>query len=83
MKELNDVPPFIAHRVAQDLTERQREVLQTLSRADRLPFREIRNRVANPPPDRTLREDLIHLKRLGLVESKGHGRGSTWAMTRS
>ena len=67
------------HRVGHDLTARQRLVLLLLSEADRLAFREIRERLASPPPDRTLREDLIHLKRLGLIESEGHGRGCNLA----
>jgi len=25
-----------------------------------------------------LRDDLIHLKRLGLINSRGHGRGAVW-----
>jgi ATP-dependent DNA helicase RecG len=26
----------------------------------------------------TLRDDLLHLKRLGLIDSRGHGRGAVW-----
>jgi len=66
------------HRVAHDLTKRQREVLQILAGAPRLSFREIRAQLPTPPPDRTLREDLLHLKKLGLVGSEGHGRGAVW-----
>jgi hypothetical protein len=25
-----------------------------------------------------LRDDLLHLKRLGLIDSRGHGRGAVW-----
>lgn len=70
------------HRVGHDLSERQRRVLQVLSGAERLAFREIRQRLL-VSPDRTLREDLIHLKRLGLIESEGRGRGATWNLLRS
>lgn len=68
------------HRIAHDLTERQREILQLLAKSRDLAFREIRQRINNPPPDRTLREDLIHLKRLGLIESGGFGRGALWRL---
>ncbi len=68
------------HRVAYDLTERQREVLQMLSRSRCLAFREIRQNIKNPPPDRTLREDLLHLKRLDLIDSDGFGRGAVWSL---
>ena len=71
------------HRVAYDLTERQRSLLQVLSTADRLAFREIRERLPIPLPARTLREDLIHLKRLDLIESVGRGRGATWTLLRT
>lgn len=37
---------------------------------------------AGHPPERTLREDLIHLKRLGLVVSEGFGRGAIWHLKR-
>ena len=71
------------HRVAHDLTERQRCVLQVLSGAERLAFREVRERLPSRPLDRTLREDLIHLKRLGLIASEGRGRGATWNLRRT
>ncbi len=70
------------HRVAHDLTERQRRLLHVLSRAPELPFREIRRALREEVPDRTLREDLLHLKRLGLIQTKGWGRGATWSLVR-
>ncbi|MHB8767302.1 MAG: hypothetical protein ACYDA8_23595 [Deferrisomatales bacterium] len=70
-------PPL---RIAHDLTERQREVLQILASAPRLAFRVIASRLSSRPADRTLRDDLAHLKRLGLVGSEGYGRGATWAL---
>jgi len=68
------------HRVAHDLTDRQREILHVLARAKQFAFREIRQSIDNPPPERTLREDLIHLKKLGLIESEGFGRGAVWRL---
>lgn len=68
------------HRVAHDLTTRQREILQALASAPSLPFREIRAAISDPPQDRTLRDDLAHLKRLELVELSGFGRGATWRL---
>ena len=70
------------HRVAHDLTGRQREILHVLSGRPSLPLREIRTRIGNPPSDRRLREELLHLKKLGLVSSSGHGRGATWSLMR-
>lgn len=72
-----------SHRIAHDLTERHRAVLQVLSKFERLALREIRERLDNSPPERSLREDLQHLKRLGLVDTDGHGRGATWYLIRT
>jgi ATP-dependent DNA helicase RecG len=71
------------HRVTHDVAERQRRVLQVLSAAERLAFREIRRRLPIPSSDRTLRDDLIHLKRLRLIASEGRGRGVTWNLLRT
>jgi ATP-dependent DNA helicase RecG len=43
-------------------------------------FRQVRKKLNEAPPDRTLREDLIHLKRLGLVDLEGRGRGAAWRL---
>ena len=66
------------HRVTSDLTDRQREVLQVLAGARSLPLREIMRRFSKPPAQATLRDDLYHLQRLGLVALRGHGRGAVW-----
>ena len=50
------------HLVAHDLTDRQREILHILSRKPSLPLRGIRAAMDNTPPDRRLREELLHLK---------------------
>ena len=39
-----------------------------------LEVREIRAQLGQEIAERTLRDDLLHLKRLGLVGSKSHGR---------
>lgn len=66
------------HRVAHDLTDRQREILQVISRSQRIPLRQIMASLSHPPAEATVRDDLYHLKRLGLVNSQGHGRGAVW-----
>lgn len=66
------------HRVAHDLTDRQREMLQIIAQYGPSPLREIIKRMTNPPASATVRDNLYHLKRLELVESRGHGRGSVW-----
>lgn len=70
------------HRVPHDLTQRQREVLQLLARTGKLRFSDIRNGLENPPSDRSIRNDLTHLRRLGLTQLEGHGRGARWSLVK-
>lgn len=71
------------HRVAHDLTERQREMLHILARHGSLPLRAIRKQLSNPPSDRMIQEDLAYLRRIDLVESSGRGRGAVYRLRRT
>lgn len=73
------VPPL---RIAYDLTERQREILGMISSTDEIPFRLIRDGLLDPPADRTIRDDLAFLKGVGLIGSKGFGRGAVWYLVK-
>ena len=73
---------IVPHRVAHDLTERQREILQIVAHHGPIPLRGIMDRMSNPPASATVRDDLYHLKRLELIDSKGHGRGAVWRLCR-
>ncbi|MGH9472039.1 MAG: ATP-binding protein [Terriglobales bacterium] len=66
------------HKVEHRLTSRQRQILHELSAMAPQSFAEIRAIIDPAIPERTLRNDLQLLKRLGLIGSKGHGRGATW-----
>lgn len=72
------------HRIAHNLSDRQRIILQLLSNTSNqgLTFTEIKSKILNPPADRTLRDDFQHLKRLGLVQVSGKGRGAKWSLTK-
>jgi ATP-dependent DNA helicase RecG len=65
-------------RVAHDLTDRQRQILQAIAGERESSFSNIRAQINSSVADRTLRDDLLHLKRLGLIDSRGHGRGAVW-----
>jgi ATP-dependent DNA helicase RecG len=65
-------------RVAHDLTDRQRRILQGIAGGKESSFANIRAQMNSSAADRTLRDDLLHLKRLGLIDSRGHGRGAVW-----
>jgi len=62
-----------------ELTVRQREILKVLEQKPAMALRELGAAMENPPSDRRLREELLQLKRLGLVDQSGHGRGSVWS----
>ena len=70
------------HRVTHDLTGRQRNILHVLSGKPSMPLRDIRIKMDNPPSDRRIREELLYLKKLGLVFSSGYGRGASWSLVR-
>jgi ATP-dependent DNA helicase RecG len=69
--------PHIPREAAQaSLTELQRQLLELLGQVGR-PLRELR--AAQPDrPQWAIKDDLALLKRIGLVDITGHGRGSIW-----
>lgn len=68
------------HRITHDLSERQRMILQSISNANGkgLSLVEIKSKLDPHLSERSLREDFQHLKRLGLINISGWGRGSKW-----
>lgn len=69
------VPP---HRVSHDLTERQRRLLQILSNGEKWKASDINSQLPDLLPTRTLRNDLVLLRELGLIDSSGRGPGARW-----
>lgn len=69
--------------VAHPLTERQRQILNALAYSVDLSFLEIKTKILNPPADRTLQEDLYHLKILNMIHSRGRGRNARWYLVRN
>ena len=65
-------------RVAHDLADRQRQILQSVAGERERQFASIRAQIDPAVADRTLRDDLLHLKRLGFINSRGHGREAVW-----
>jgi ATP-dependent DNA helicase RecG len=68
------------HRVSHDLTERQRRILHFLRDGGKHRLGQIMRGIGVELPPSTLRDDLILLRRLGLVESVGAGRASAWRL---
>jgi len=63
------------------LSVRQEEVLHILQNKKTLSANEIFSNLKNPPSIRTVKA-LSTLKKLGLVEQKGKGRGAAWIHSR-
>jgi ATP-dependent DNA helicase RecG len=68
------------HRIAYDLTPRQREILEILSRSASLTLGRVRAQLSDAPSERTLRREMDDLRHLGLVRSTGRTRGVVWAL---
>ncbi len=68
-------PPL---RVSQDLSERQRRILLTLSSRKEWTFPEIYEALDGPPSERTVRMELSEMSGLGLVGSRGRGKFARW-----
>lgn len=70
------LPP---QRVARNLSERQQQVLSLLSTAHPgLALREIIAQLGDAPAEWEVKNDLLLLKQLALVDTNGHGRGAYW-----
>jgi ATP-dependent DNA helicase RecG len=65
------------HRVALELTARQREICHILAGGE-LPLRNIMARLTDPSAEATVSADLYRLKHLEVINSRGHGRGAVW-----
>ena len=64
-----------------DLTERQRRIIHLL-REGQAQFGEIKRLVAPDLSDTALRNDLKALRELGIIHSKGSGRGTRWLLSK-
>jgi ATP-dependent DNA helicase RecG len=67
-------------RVGHDLSPLQRDLLEALSITGAAPLAGLRPMLRVPAADRTIRENLSFLRRLGLVASTGHGAGARWML---
>jgi len=68
----------LTESLRQEISPRQKQILIILSQQGKIALRDIRRLLENPPADRTIRDDLAELKKLGLIDSEGAGRGSRW-----
>ena len=67
-------------RIGHDLSHLQRQLLEALSVFQAASLADLRTQVSSGAADRTLQENLFFLRQLGLIHSKGRGRGARWIM---
>lgn len=60
------------------LSVRQQEIVEILSKEEALKMREILNRLASPPAERTLKDDLKFLRDNQVIDYKGKSTKTVW-----
>ena len=63
------------------LTQRQKQLLKILSNVP-ASIQIIIEQLSNPPSQRMIQKDLAHLRKLGLVETRGKGKALIWCLKR-
>jgi ATP-dependent DNA helicase RecG len=71
------VPPT---RVSHDLSALQRELLEILDRVGPVSLGQLKARLAQATPERTLQDNLQMLRRLGLADVVGTRRAARWML---
>ena len=66
-----------------NLSDRQQAIVKILAQAKELRASGILEKLEDPPSERTLRRDLITLKRLGIIDSSGHAWTAVWFLKAS
>lgn len=71
------IPP---QRIGHDLTERQQGILRTLGGGRPLSLSEIAKQIGFGGSLKVLQDDIAFLKRAGLIDLLGRGRGARWVL---
>lgn len=66
--------------VDHDLSPLQRELLEVLAQVGPASLKQIRSGLPSGTPERTVQDNLQLLRRLGLVDATGQGRGARWTL---
>lgn len=64
--------------ILKSLSNRRREIIDILETNGELKASDIIKKLQKPPSNRTLRDDLLALKKLGLIDSRGSARSTVW-----
>jgi len=77
---VNTMQESLGDKRALDLnfSKRQREIIQVLEKFDELKASEIREKLSESVPERTLRDDFSELKKANFIGSRGRGKNAVW-----
>lgn len=75
LMEINKESPLKINII---LSIRQSEIVKILGDNLELTALDIMKKLMKPPSGRTLRDDLAHLKKQGIIESRGRGKHAIW-----
>jgi ATP-dependent DNA helicase RecG len=64
--------------ILQNLSHRQQEIISILEASDGLKAADMLKQLKDAPSARTLRDDLLELKKLGLIDFRGRTRAIVW-----
>ena len=64
------------------LTDRQRKILEILTKSGELNIKDIHNQLHDDASERTLRRDLVKLRNLGLIQMHGRANRAAWIILR-
>jgi ATP-dependent DNA helicase RecG len=71
------IPPL---KIEHKLTPLQREILQIMAIQRSTTLSNIRDALSNNPARRTVQDNLVLLRQLGAIESKGQGKAARWIL---
>lgn len=76
-------PEFASPELAKyELSDRQSKIMSCLRSGAKRMFKEVKDEVDPTIADSTLRNDLVALRDMGLVELIGFGRGASWRLAK-
>lgn len=61
-----------------ELNTRQEEILAIIEKNKTISIQQVLSELKKPVPQRTIQSDLTKLKSIGLINSKGKGKATTW-----
>ena len=64
------------------LTSRQKEIITILQQTEEMSLNDINQQLQKPLANSTLRDNLATLKKLGIIDSRGRARATTWFLVK-